>query len=48
MWKITTAQQWAHEAQKEKGEEIHSELLEEYWQHVAVFNKWRATRFSPK
>jgi len=45
---MTTTQQWAHEAWKEKGEAICSELPEEYWQHVAVFDEQRATQFPPK
>jgi hypothetical protein len=46
--KMTTAQQWAHEAHNEKGEEVRHELPEEYQRHATVFDERNATRFPPK
>jgi hypothetical protein len=48
MHKMTTVQQWAHAACKEKGAEPLQELPEEYRQHVVVFDEMKATRFPPK
>jgi hypothetical protein len=48
VWKMTTAQQWAHEAWQEWGEESPHKLPEEYRCHAAVFDEQQATQFPLK
>ena len=48
MQKMTTAQQWAHAAREECGEEPVQELPIEYQQHTIVFDKEKATQFPLK
>jgi hypothetical protein len=45
--KLTTAQQWAHEA-RQRQEESPQMLLEEYERHRFMFDESEATRFPPK
>ena len=48
MRKLTTAQQWAHDARKEQQEEQKTELPAEYRRHAKVFDEKQATRFPPE